>query len=83
MATLISKRNRSPHDYAALTVVIDARTSVWFDDAKSEQSHVDEFNDNLSSYKEYKEINKNVIQVGGEIIDPTIKKEVEEARKKK
>ena len=83
VATLISKRNRSPHDYAALTVVIDGRTSVWFDDAKSEQSHVDEFNDNLSSYKEYKEINKNVIQVGGEIIDPTIKKEVEEARKKK
>ncbi|MCR5332844.1 MAG: RDD family protein [Bacilli bacterium] len=82
-ATLISKTNRSPHDYAAATVVIDERTSVFFESPLSEKQHVDAFNENISSLNEYNEIGKNVIQVGGEIIDPELKKEIESKRKEK
>ena len=83
IATLISKTNRAPHDYAALTLVVDERKSVWFDSPLTEQAHVDEFNANIKSLNTYDELGKNVIQIKGEIIDPEIKKEVEEENKKK
>ena len=81
VATLISKSHRAPHDYAAATYEIDAKTSVWFASKEDEQKHVDEFNENISSYNDVNEVGKNVIQIKGEIIDPTLKAEHEKKKK--
>jgi uncharacterized RDD family membrane protein YckC len=82
MATLISKSHRAPHDYAALTLEIDAQKSVWFDSPEIEQRHIDELEAKMERYKSSKVENKNIIQIGGKIIDEDLKKQVEEAQAK-
>src|SRR5574344_511261 len=82
MATLISKSHRAPHDYAALTLEIDAQKSVWFDSPEIEQRHIDELKAKMERYKSSKVENKNIIQIGGKIIDEDLKKQVEEAQAK-
>ena len=82
MATLISKSHRAPHDYAALTLEIDVQKSVWFDSAEIEQRHSDELEAKMERYKSTKVENKNIIQIGGKIIDEDLKKQVEEAQAK-
>lgn len=81
IATVFTPKYRSLHDLAAATMVIDSRTSVWFESKEKEDAKVQEFNENLESYNDYKTESKNVIQVGGEIVDPKLKKEIEEKRK--
>ncbi len=81
LATLFTPNYRSLHDLAAATMVIDSRTSVWFESKEKEDAKVEEFNKNLESYNDYKADSKNVIQVGGEIVDPELKKEIESKQK--
>lgn len=83
IATVFTPKYRSLHDLAAATMVIDSRTSVWFESKEKEDAKVQEFNENLQSYNDYKTENKNVIQVGGEIVDPELKKEIEDKKKTK
>jgi uncharacterized RDD family membrane protein YckC len=83
IATVFTPKYRALHDLAAATMVIDSRTSVWFESKEKEDAKVKEFNDNLQSYNDYKTTNKNVIQVGGEIVDPELKKEIENKKKSK
>ncbi len=82
IGTMISKTHRSVHDYAAYTYVIDTQKSVWFDSKEDEESHLNELVSNMDRYRSRKVVNKNIIQVGDQIIDEQIKKEVEEANKK-
>src|SRR5574344_1970209 len=82
MATLISKSHRAPHDYAALTLEIDAQKSVWFDSPVIEQLRIDERKTKMERYTSSKVENKNIIQIGGKIIDEDLKKQVEEAQAK-
>lgn len=79
--TMFSKVKRSPHDFAAYTIAIDANTSVWFDDPSDEARHEEELKKNMSKYNKYVE-NKNLIQVGTEILDEDLKKEVEASKRK-
>ena len=79
--TMFSKVKRSPHDFASFTIVIDANTSVWFDNPEDEARHEKELQTNMSRYNKYVE-NKNLIQVGTEILDEDLKKEVEANKKK-
>ena len=51
--------------------------------AEKEDAKIKEFNENLESYNDYKTESKNVIQVGGEIVDPELKKEFEKKQKVK
>ena len=81
--TIFFKKHRSPHDLAAMTMVIDAAHSVWFKDAKEEEEKQKELDEKMAKYKNQKVVNKNVIQVGSTIIDEDIKHEVEESRKNK
>ena len=83
LATVFVPKYRSLHDLAAATMVIDSRTSVWFESKEKEDAKIKEFNENLESYNDYKTESKNVIQVGGEIVDPELKKEFEKKQKVK
>ena len=80
--TLISKQKRSPHDYAAFTIVVDSIHSTWFKDQADEERHQKEIEDNMAKYRKYVPENKNLIQVGSEIVDENLKKEIEEDKKK-
>jgi len=82
IATLISKEYRSPHDYAAMTMCVDGRTSVFFDNAQEEEKAENKLDENLSKLHEYEPDKSNIIQVGGTIIDPSIKEEIEKSKKK-
>ena len=80
--TLIPKNKRSIFDYAAYTIVIDCIHSTWFKSVEDEKRHEQELEANMSKYKKYIPENPNLIQVGTEIIDEDLKKQVEEEKKK-
>lgn len=82
IATLLIKNNKAPHDLAAGTLVIDAKTSVFFENASEEERAVNKLQENMDKYKSNKVENKNIIQVGSKIIDESIKKELEESEEK-
>lgn len=83
VATLISKEYRSPHDYAAMTMCVDNKTSVFFDNATEEENAENRLDENLAKLHEYEPEKTNIIQVGGTIIDPSIKEEIEKNKKNK
>ena len=83
LLTLIPKTKRSVFDFAAYTIVVDSIHSVWFKDALDEKRHEEELEDNMSKYKKYIPDEDKVIQIGSEIIDPELKKEIEETKKSK
>lgn len=77
VATMISKTRRSPVDYAAYLYLIDTKGSVWFHDPQEEQEKEEKFDEKMAKYKSVKVENKNLIQVGDQIVDEEIKKEFE------
>lgn len=77
VATLISKNKRSPHDFAAYTIVVDAIRSTWFKNKDDEEKHLREIEENMAKYKKDFSDNKNLIQVNGVILDEDLKKEIE------
>lgn len=81
LGTFIPKDHRSVHDFAAMTIVIDANQSVWFNSALEEERYNDELQKNMEKYKSVKVENPNIIQVGSTIVDENIKKELEEKKK--
>ena len=81
IAAFIPKSHRSIVDFAAYTLEVDARTSVWFKDALEETAKDAEIEENLSNYRKNKIENKNIIQVGGTIVNEDIKREIEDQNK--
>lgn len=83
VATVISKTKRSPIDYAAYTYLISTSKSVWFKDAEEEEKKEKELEEKMSKYRKYEPDQSHVIQVGSEIVNEDIKKELEEEKLKK
>lgn len=81
LCTLLSKEHRSPHDYAAFTLLVDATKSVWYESKSEEEKVANNLEEKMSKYKNKNIIDKNVIQVGDTIINEEIKKEIEESKK--
>ena len=81
IAAFIPKSHRSPADFAAYTLEVDSRTSVWFKDALEETAKGSEIEENIEKYKKNKVENKNIIQVGSTIVNEDIKREIEEEKK--
>ena len=81
VAAFIPKSHRSIVDFAAYTLEVDAKTSVWFKDALEETAKDIEIEDNIEKYKKNKVENKNVIQVGSTIVNEDVKREIEEEKK--
>jgi len=79
--TLISKQKRSPADFFAYTLLVDANKSVWFNDPHQEEKKNEELIEKMEEYKKHKVENKNIIQVGSEIVNEDVKKELEESKK--
>lgn len=82
IATVISKTKRSPIDYAAYTYLIDTNGSVWFKDEKEEAKKEEELVEKMSKYRHYEPDKKNLIQVGTEIVNEDVKRELEEEKLK-
>jgi len=76
VVVLCNKGRKAPHDFAAMTVVVDRKTSVFFDDAKEEEMKVKQVQENLDRLHSYEPENKNIIQVGSEIIDKDLKQKI-------
>lgn len=72
MIALVSKNTRTIHDFAAATIVIDAKKSLWHKNANKEQQFSDKLDENLAKYKKEPTIGKNVIQVGDQIIEENL-----------
>ena len=83
IATAISKSKRSPIDYAAYTYMIDTAKSVWFKDQEEEDKKAAELEEKMSKYQRYEPDKSKLIQVGTEIVDEQVKKELEEEKLKK
>lgn len=83
IATIIPKSHKSPIDFAAMTYLIDTSKSVWFHDAEEENEKEEDFETKMAKYRSKKVENKNLIQVGTEIVDEKVKKEFEEENSKK
>ena len=83
IATAISKTKRSPIDYAAYTYMIDTSKSVWFKDPEEEEKKEQELEEKMSKYRRYEPDKSHVIQVGTEIVNEQVKKELEEEKSKK
>lgn len=83
VATAISKKKRSPIDYAAFTYMIDTSKSVWFESAEEEARKEQELTEKMSKYRHYEPDKSKVIQIGSEIVNEDIKKELEEEKLKK
>lgn len=81
IVALANKAHKAPHDFAAMTLVADAKTSVFFDNAKAEEIKVKTVQENIDKLHEYEPENNNIIQVGGEIIDQDLKKKIEQKNK--
>ena len=83
LATVISRTKRSPMDYAAYTYLIDTQKSVWFKDANEEEKKEQELEEKMSKYQKYEPDQSHLIQVGTEIVDEDVKKEIEKEKVKK
>lgn len=73
VCTLISKKHRAPHDYAAYTLLVDAPKSVWFESKEAEEKAIKDLDDKMAKYKNKNIIDKNVIQIGDVIINDEFK----------
>ena len=81
VATILSKQKRSLADFLAMTLLVDANKSVWFENATVEQEKEDTFQKNMEQYHENNTLDSHVIQVGGTIVNEDVKREVEEENK--
>lgn len=80
---LISKTKRSAVDYAAYTYLICTDKSVWFKDKEEEEKKEIEVEEKMSKYQRYEPDKSHIIQVGSEIVNEDVKKEIEEEKLKK
>ena len=82
VAAFISKTNRSFADFIAYTYLVDASTSVWFESPEQEKAKNEDLENRLESYEKNKELDKNILQVGSEIVNEDVKKEIEDSKHK-
>lgn len=69
IATLISKENRSLHDYVAGTMVCDIKKSVFFKNIDEEEQYVADVNKHVEDFHSKKVVDAHVIQVGSKVIE--------------
>ena len=81
VATLIQKERKSPADLLAMTMLVDANKSVWFENAKVEEEKEEILRENMEKYHQNKVVDPHIIQVGGTIVNEEIKKEILEENK--
>ena len=81
LITAISKEKKSPADFLAMTLLVDANKSVWFENATVEQEKEEILEKNMEKYQQNKVEDPHVIQVGGTIVNEDIKREIEEEKK--
>lgn len=82
LITLTNKHKRCVHDFAAFTMEVDAAKSVWFESANKEEKVYKELEEKMAKYSKNKVENKNIIQIGDQIVDEQLKREIEEKNKK-
>ena len=82
ITTAISKTKRSFVDYFSYTYLIDTRNSVWFNTPEEQAQKEKQIEENVSKLKIDKEPLKNILQIGGEIVDEEAKKEFLEQQEK-
>ena len=82
LATFLSKTKRSPADKLAYVYLVDTIKSVYFKDAFEEANQQAQLDEKMKEYKSHKEEPRHVIQIGGEIVDEKIKKEIEDNNEK-
>lgn len=70
---VFTKKNQAPHDLAAMTIEIDMKKSVFFENAKEEKKYTDQVDENISQLNKFEPENPNIIQVGGTIIKDEFK----------
>ena len=75
IATLISKKNRSLHDFLAGTIVIDYKKSTFFKNANEEAMYIEDMNKHLEDYSSSPIVDSKVIQIGSKVIDENEPKE--------
>lgn len=80
LATFISKTKRSPVDYLSYVYLVDTVKSVYFKDEYEEHEKEEKLAENMKHYHEntLNDEDKHIIQVGGEIVNKDLKKEIEE-----
>ncbi len=87
MIAIFTKKHQAPHDFAAATMEIDIKKSVYFDNATAEDRYKKMVEGSLENLHQYEPENKNIIQVGGTIIDerfkPQNQKKSQTSKKKK
>lgn len=83
IATFISRTKRSPMDYFAYTYLIDTKKSVWFHDPEEEDKKEQELDEKMAKYRKYEPDQSHVIQIGTEIVNQDVKKELEKEKLKK
>lgn len=81
VCTVISKQKKSPADFLAMTLLVDANKSVWFTNAAVEQEKEEILEKNMEKYHQNKVEDSHIIQVGGTIVNEDIKREIEEENK--
>ena len=77
---LFNKQRKAPHDFAAMTLPIDIKTSVFFSNAKEEDRHVKKVQENIDKHHSYEPENVNIIQVGSKIVNEDLKKKIDKKR---
>ena len=75
---LFNKQRKAPHDFAAMTLPIDIKNSVFFSNAKEEDRHVKNVQENIDKHHSYEPENVNIIQVGSKIVNEDLKKKIDE-----
>ena len=84
---VFTKKHQAPHDLAAMTMEIDVKKSVFFEDAKEEDKYKKQVDKDINELHKYEPENPNIIQVGGTIIDEKFKpkksKKLKTEKKKK
>lgn len=73
MVAIFTKKHQAPHDFAAMTVEIDVKKSVFFENANQENRYQKTVQENIDNLNKYEPENPNIIQIGSTIIDERFK----------
>lgn len=78
---VFTKKQQAPHDLLAMTIEVDTKKSVYFENAKQENRYEKQVQDNIESLNKYEPENPNIIQVGSTIVDDRFKPKKEKNTK--
>lgn len=80
---VFTKKNQAPHDMAAMTMEVDMKKSVFFENANEEKKYHERVDENIAKLNKFEPENPNIIQVGGTIIKDEFKPKKQKNRKSK